>query len=55
MAMWTMGGYGYSAEMDVERHWRAAELAAGVGQISPHMILNYVATQVLGMPRSYGE
>jgi acyl-CoA dehydrogenase len=55
MAMWTMGGYGYSAEMDVERHWRAAELSAGVGQISPHMILNYVATQVLGMPRSYGE
>jgi len=55
MAMWTMGGYGYSAEMDIERHWRAAELSAGVGQISPHMILNYVAIQILGMPRSYGE
>ncbi len=55
MAMWTMGGYGYSVEMDVERHWRSAELQAGVGQISPHMILNFVATNILGMPRSYGE
>ncbi|MEB3778857.1 MAG: acyl-CoA/acyl-ACP dehydrogenase [Desulfurococcales archaeon] len=54
-SMWTMGGYGYSIDMDVERHWRAAELFAGVGQISPHMILNYVATKILGMPRSYGD
>ena len=54
-AMWTLGGYGYSCEMDIERLWRGAELGAGPGQISPHMILNYVAINVLGMPRSYGE
>jgi acyl-CoA dehydrogenase len=55
MAMWTLGGYGYSIDMDIERFWRGAELLAGPGQISPHMILNYVATSILGMPRSYGE
>jgi acyl-CoA dehydrogenase len=55
MAMWTLGGYGYSIDMGIERFWRAIELLAGPGQISPHMILNYVATSILGMPRSYGE
>jgi Acyl-CoA dehydrogenases len=54
-AMWTLGGYGYSAELDIERIWRGIELLAGVGQISPHMVLNYVATNILGMPKSYGS
>jgi len=52
-AMWTLGGYGFSVDMDIERFWRVSELSAGPGQISPHMILNYVARHVLGMPRSY--
>lgn len=54
-AMWTLGGYGYSAELDFERIWRGIELLAGVGQVSPHMILNYVATNILGMPKSYSS
>lgn len=53
-AVLTLGGYGYSIEMDVERLWRAAEFMV-FAQVSPHMVLNFVATNVLGMPRSYGE
>jgi len=54
-SMWTHGGYGYSIDLDIERFWRASELLAGPGQISPHMILNFVATSILDLPRSYGE
>jgi len=54
-SMWTHGGYGYSIELDIERFWRAAELFEGPGQISSHMILNFIATNILDLPRSYGE
>ncbi|MEM1965388.1 MAG: acyl-CoA dehydrogenase family protein [Candidatus Caldarchaeum sp.] len=53
-AVLTLGGYGYSVDMDVERLWRGSEFLV-FAQISPHMVLNFVATNVLGMPRSYGE
>lgn len=53
-AVLTLGGYGYSVDMDVERLWRGSEFLI-FAQISPHMVLNFVATNVLGMPKSYGE
>ncbi|MEM1942619.1 MAG: acyl-CoA dehydrogenase family protein [Nitrososphaerota archaeon] len=53
-AVLTLGGYGYSVDMDVERLWRGSEFLV-FAQISPHMVLNFVATNILGMPRSYGE
>ncbi|MEM2238150.1 MAG: acyl-CoA dehydrogenase family protein [Candidatus Caldarchaeum sp.] len=53
-AVLTLGGYGYSIDMDLERLWRASEFMI-FAQISPQMVLNFVATNVLGMPRSYGH
>ncbi|MCS7137816.1 MAG: acyl-CoA/acyl-ACP dehydrogenase [Candidatus Caldarchaeum sp.] len=53
-AVSTMGGYGWSVEMDIERLWRGSEFLV-FAQVSPQMVLNYVATNVLGMPRSYGQ
>lgn len=53
-AVMTLGGYGYSIDMDVERLWRGSEFLV-FAQISPQMVLNFVATNVLGMPRSYGQ
>jgi len=52
-AIQTFGGYGFSIDLDIERHWRAATLTT-FAQVSPHMILNFVAQHVLGLPRSYG-
>jgi len=51
-SMQTMGGMGYSKEMHVERLWRDARLAR-IAPISEEMILNFIANQNLGMPRSY--
>ena len=51
-SMQTMGGMGYSREMHVERLWRDARLAR-FAPISEEMILNFIANQNLGMPRSY--
>ncbi|RAH98365.1 acyl-CoA dehydrogenase [Acuticoccus sediminis] len=51
-AMQTMGGMGYSKEMHVERLWRDARLFR-FAPISEEMILNYIATANLGLPRSY--
>lgn len=51
-SMQTMGGMGYSKEMHVERLWRDARLAR-FAPISEEMILNFIANQNLGMPRSY--
>ncbi|MPN57519.1 Acyl-CoA dehydrogenase fadE12 [bioreactor metagenome] len=51
-AMQTMGGMGYAKEYHVERLWRDARLFR-FAPISEEMILNYVATHDLGMPRSY--
>ncbi len=51
-AMQIMGGMGYSKEMHVERLWRDARLFR-FAPVSEQMILNYIATANLGLPRSY--
>lgn len=51
-AMQTMGGMGYSKEMHAERLWRDARLFR-FAPVSEEMILNYIATANLGLPRSY--
>ncbi|WP_322867560.1 acyl-CoA dehydrogenase family protein [Aquicoccus sp. G2-2] len=51
-AMQVMGGMGFSKEMHVERLWRDARLFR-FAPVSEEMILNYIATANLGLPRSY--
>ncbi len=51
-AMQTMGGMGFSKEMDVERLWRDARLFH-FAPVSEEMILNYIAVHDLGLPRGY--
>lgn len=51
-AMQAMGGMGYSKEMHVERLWRDARLFR-FAPVSEEMILNFIATANLGLPRSY--
>ncbi len=51
-SMQTMGGMGYAKDMHVERLWRDVRLAR-FAPISEEMILNFIASQNLGMPRSY--
>ena len=46
------GGYGFSAEYDVERKFRETRLYQ-VAPISTNLILSYVAEHVLGLPRSF--
>ena len=51
-AVQTLGGMGYATEYHVERYFREARLQRIV-PVSQEMTLNYVAQQVLGLPRSY--
>jgi acyl-CoA dehydrogenase len=51
-AMLTLGGMGYSQEFHVERYLREC-LIPRTAPISPHMILNFLAEKVLGLPKSY--
>ncbi len=51
-AVQTHGGMGYAVEYHVERYWREARLQR-LAPVSQEMTLNYVAQQVLGLPRSY--
>lgn len=51
-AMHVMGGMGYSKEFHAERLWRDARLFR-FAPVSEEMILNYIATANLGLPRSY--
>ena len=51
-AMQTHGGLGYASEYHVERYWREARLQR-LAPVSQEMTCNYVAQQVLGLPRSY--
>lgn len=51
-AMQVMGGMGYSRDMHVERLWRDARLFR-FAPVSEEMILNYISTVNLGLPRSY--
>jgi acyl-CoA dehydrogenase len=51
-AVMTHGGMGYSKEFHVERYLREV-LIPRIAPITPHMILNYIAEKVLGLPKSY--
>ena len=51
-AVLTHGGMGYSAEYHVERYLRECFIPR-IAPVSPHMILNFIAERVLGLPRSY--
>jgi acyl-CoA dehydrogenase len=51
-AMQTHGGFGYAKEYDVERYWREARLMK-IAPVSQEMVLNFVSSKVLGLPRSY--
>ena len=48
----THGGYGFTTEYDVERKFRETRLYQ-VAPISTNLILSFIATQELGMPRSF--
>jgi acyl-CoA dehydrogenase len=51
-AMLTHGGMGYSKEFHVERYLREV-LIPRIAPITPHMILNFIAEKILGLPKSY--
>lgn len=48
----THGGYGFASEYDIERKFRETRLYQ-VAPISTNLILSYVATRELGMPKSF--
>ena len=48
----THGGYGFSAEYDIERKFRETRLYQ-IAPISTNLILSYIGEHVLGMPRSF--
>jgi len=51
-AVMTHGGMGYSREFHVERYLREVMIPR-IAPITPHMILNFIAEKVLGLPKSY--
>jgi acyl-CoA dehydrogenase len=51
-ALQTHGGMGYSEEYDVARYFREARLMK-IAPISQEMVLNFLGSHVLGLPRSY--
>jgi acyl-CoA dehydrogenase len=51
-AMQTHGGMGYAREYHVERYWREARLMK-IAPVSQEMVLNYIASNVLRLPKSY--
>ena len=48
----TYGGFAFACEYDIERKWREARLAR-TAPISPNLMLSFIATHVLGLPKSY--
>ena len=48
----THGGYGFAEEYDIERKYRETRLYQ-VAPISTNLILSYIGTHVLGMPKSF--
>ena len=52
MCLQTHGGYGFTVEYDVERKFRETRLYQ-VAPVSTNLILSYVATHVLGLPKSF--
>jgi acyl-CoA dehydrogenase len=51
-AVLTHGGMGYSREFHVERYLREVMIPR-IAPITPHMILNFIAEKILGLPKSY--
>lgn len=51
-AVQTHGGLGYASEYHVERYWREARLQR-LAPVSQEMTLNYIAHNILHLPRSY--
>jgi hypothetical protein len=51
-AMQTLGGFSYAKEYHVERLWRESRLLK-IAPVSQQMVLNYISTKVLGLPKSY--
>jgi acyl-CoA dehydrogenase len=51
-AMQTHGGMGYAREYHVERYWREARLMK-IAPVSQERVCNYIASSVLGLPKSY--
>jgi hypothetical protein len=51
-AMQTFGGFGYSKAYPIERLWREVRLLR-LAPISQEMVLNFIATKCLGLPKSY--
>jgi acyl-CoA dehydrogenase len=51
-ALQTHGGMGYSEEFHVARYFREARLLK-IAPLSQEMVLNYLGSHVLGLPRSY--
>jgi acyl-CoA dehydrogenase len=51
-ALQTHGGMGYAEEYHVARYFREARLMR-IAPISQEMVLNYLGSHVLGLPRSY--
>jgi acyl-CoA dehydrogenase len=51
-AMQTHGGMAYAKEYHIERLWREVRLLR-LAPVSQEMILNFLATKALGLPKSY--
>jgi len=51
-ALQTHGGMGYAEEYAVARYFREARLTR-IAPVSQEMVLNYLGSHVLGLPRSY--
>jgi acyl-CoA dehydrogenase len=48
----TYGGFGFVDEYDVERKFRETRMFQ-TAPVSNNLIKNFIATKVLGLPRSY--
>lgn len=51
-AIQTHGGMGYAREYHVERYFRESRILR-LAPVSQEMVMNYVSTHVLGLPKSY--
>ena len=51
-ALQTYGGFGYATEYHVDRYWRESRLLK-IAPVTQEMVLNYISSKVLGLPRSY--
>ncbi|SDG81628.1 acyl-CoA dehydrogenase family protein [Microbacterium pygmaeum] len=52
VAMQTHGGNSMAVEYDIERKFRETRIFQ-VAPVSPNMVLSYIGTHVLGLPKSY--